>query len=1186
VAGRKREMPKIGLSVWRWTRKGVKPIQTTSSIGRRRPSFEILEERWVLDAALPNIFPGLALHLGNVGPASVVIGDLNEDGNPDLVTANSLADTISVFLGEGDGRFTSAQYAVGDLPIDVEMADFDGDGHMDLVVSNAGDNSLSLLFGTSEGTFGEEVRWSLASSSRNLAVGDFDGDGHPDIAAILVGDDGTSVTVFTSQGDGSFDLLFESPAGISPDALTAADVNGDGRLDLIVGNFGSIDVYLSKEDGTFESVSTATPIRTDSLAVADFDGDGLLDVAVCERGSPYLIVGLGRGDGGFDLLPTETFDGPVQCVLTGDFNEDMTMDLVLVVGDGTILSLTGRGDGSLEAHIPSGPSAAWGSAAGSVGDINRDGHLDVITVSDRDISVVFGNGTGAFPSRQSYPAGHIPSRVRQADLDNDGWPDLLVANWLGGDVSIFLNDRTGNFVEKGRYPIGSYMGAVAAADFNEDGHADFAAVDRANGQVAVFLGIGGGQFSPGSRLAVGQGPSDVVAADFNGDGHLDLAVCNQGSNDVSVLLGQGDGAFQTQARFAVGSNPFSLAASDFNGDGRMDLISANWDSADVSILLGNGDGTFQTELRYTMGDGSRSVAVGDFNGDGFVDVATGNRQDHSISVRLGNGDGTFGPESRYSVGIFVSHLTVADFDGDGHLDVATTNSDSNDVAILFGNGDGTFLSNLRFSAGESPEALAAVDVDRNGRIDLVVLNQLADTITVLRNLLPDRYSVHDVGIVDDLTISDLSAPELTGTVFQVTRARNGFLTVIAESVDIPGSITLRLFDENPFENPEATLLAQSESTGSQNRLDYEFADEGNSYYVMVSRTDTDFSLRFVNLFAVEVQGEAGALASVFGTDGDDFLVLRPGTSPEVVINGVAYALAQTPDGLTVQGDLGSGQDIVVAYDAVEDDVFYLRPGILKGAISAPIPTSVDAVVGFEEAHVYATGGGQDTAWLYDSSEDGLVDLSVRLKSEPQYRHVKMIGPGMYHRVKLFEVVHGFSTGDNDRAVLFDSSGDDVFSGGYGLSRISGPGYDVTVHNFRSVTAFASQGHDTAALVDSVFKDELHAKAHKHEIFDQVTAGVGYRVTVRAFDYVYAEASTAGDNRDTVKVWPTGWDDLVVISGDVLDHFVVSGAEARRLFRAAGFEFAKLQPTTDSNDRVQLTEPIEISLDISSGWQGT
>ncbi|WP_347243248.1 VCBS repeat-containing protein [Thermogutta sp.] len=208
---------------------------------------------------------------------------------------------------------------------------------------------LSLFFfGTGEGSFGEEVLWSLASSPRDLAVGDFDGDGNPDMAAILVGDDGNFVAVFTSQGDGSFDLLFESPAGISPDALTVADVNCDGRLDLMVGNFRSIDVYLSKEDGTFELVSTPTPIRRDSLAVADFDGDGLVDVAACERGSPYLIVGLGRGDGGFDLLSTETLDRPIECVLTGDFNEDMSMDLVLVVGDGTILSLTGRGDGSFE----------------------------------------------------------------------------------------------------------------------------------------------------------------------------------------------------------------------------------------------------------------------------------------------------------------------------------------------------------------------------------------------------------------------------------------------------------------------------------------------------------------------------------------------------------------------------------------------------------------------------------------------------------------------------------------------------------------------------------------------------------------------------------------------------------------------------------------------------------------------
>lgn len=1184
MIGRDRAARKLELRDCRSSRKRAGLTTKTCRIGRRKPSFETLEGRWLLDAALPSIFPGLKLHLGNVEPSSVVMGDLNEDGNPDLVTANALADTITVFFGEGDGRFTAAQYAVGDFPLDVELTDFDGDGHLDVVVSNSRDNSLSLFFGFGDGTLGEEARWSMASSPRDLTIGDFDGDGHPDIAAFVVNNDGVYVAIFSYQGDGDFEVMFESPAGISPDALTAADVNCDGRLDLMVGNLGSIDAYLAGEDGTFQAVSTPTLFRSNSVAAADFDGDGLVDVAACERGSPHLIVGLGRGDGGFDLLPSQTFDQSVLHVLTGDFNDDGSEDLALFDAEGTILSLIGRGDGTFETRIPLGPSVSGAIAVGIAGDVNHDGHLDVVTANAYDVSVILGDGSGAFSYRRVFAAGRTPSRVHRADLNNDGWPDLLVANWLGGDVSIFLNDRSGNFVEDGRYPVAPYMGAVTSGDFNGDGLPDFAAVDRLNGQVAVFLGHDTGGFTPGSQFAVGQNPSDVVAADFNSDDRLDLAVCNQGGNDVSILLGQGDGTFQTQARFAVGENPFSLATADFNGDGWVDLISANWDSDDVSIILGNGDGTFQAEQRYAMGDGSRSVALGDFNGDGVVDVATGNRQDHSVSVRLGNGDGTLGTESRYPVGNFVTDLTVADFDGDGHPDIAATNGESQDVAILFGNGDGTFLPEVRFSVGERPEALVAVDVDRDGRVDLVVLNQSADTLAVLNNLMPDRFLVRNVGPVDDLTIPQLSVPESIDTVFQVTPVRNGFLTVLAEGVKIPGSLVLRLYDDNPFENPEATLLAKSELAGNQDRLDFEYAEGGQPYYVTVSGNDSDFSLRFVNLFTVEPQGESGTLISVFGTDRDDSLVLRLGSTPEVLINGVSYAPQDVPDFLSVQGDLGPGQDIVVACDGHGDDVFYLRPGSLEAVIPAPVPVIVDAVAGFEEAHIYATGGGRDTAWLYDSSEAGLTDLSVRFKSEPQYRHVKMMALGMYHRVKLFEVVHGFAVGDNDHAVFFDSSGDDTFTGGFGSSRMSGPGYDVTAHNFQSVTSFASLGRDTAALVDSVFKDEFHAKAHKYEIFDQVTGGARYRVTVRSFDHVYANASTPGANRDTVKLWPTTGDDLVVINGDVLDHFFVSGDEFRWLCRTVGFEFAKLQPTAESNDRVQLTEPVQVSLDIGNGWE--
>ena len=613
---------------------------------------------------------------------------------------------------------------------------------------------------------------------------------------------------------------------------------------------------------------------------------------------------------------------------------------------------------------------------------------------------------------------------------------------------------------------------------------------------------------------------------------------------------------------------------------------ANWLGGDISIFLNDRRGHFLENGRYPVGSSVGAVTGGDFNGDGFVDVATGNRQDHSVTVRLGNDDGTFDAEARYPVGNFVSDVTVADFNGDGHLDIATTNSGSNDVAILYGKGDETFLSAIRFTAGESPEALTAIDVDRNGRVDLVVLNQLTDSLTVLKNLLPDRYLINDLGAVSDVTIPNLSASNPANVVFEVTAARNGVLTILAESVEIPGSVTVQLFDDNPFENPGATLVAESEATGSQTRLDYEFAEGGQSYYVIVSEIDTEFSLRFINLLAVQPQRETGTLVSIFGTDRDDFLVLKAGAVPGVVINGVAYGVPDMPGPLTVQGDLGPGGDILVAYDGEGDDLFDLRPGSLKAVIPAPTAITIDAIVAFEEAHIYATSGGQNTARLYDSAEDAPVGLSVRLKSEPQCSHVKTIGPDMYYRVKRFEVVHGFATGDDDRAIFFDSSGDDTFSGGYGLSRMSGPGYDVLVHNFRTVTAFASQGLDRAALVDSVFKDECHAKAAKHEIFDQVTGKARYRVTVRAFDYVFAEASTAGNNRDTVKLWPTVGDDLVAINGDVVDHFWVSASQLRWLFRAVGFEFAKLQPTTSSNDRVQLTEPVEISLDIGSGWQVT
>jgi hypothetical protein len=179
---------------------------------------------------------------------------------------------------------------------------------------------------------------------------------------------------------------------------------------------------------------------------------------------------------------------------------------------------------------------------------------------------------------------------------------------------------------------------VAVGDFDDDGTPDLAVANLGSNTVSVLLGNGNGSFQAPRSYAAGSKPQSVAAGDFNGDGVPDLAVANAGSypytdGSVSVLLGNGDGTFRAAVSYAAGTAPTSVAVGDFNGDGLLDLAVA--DAGGVRVLLGNGDGTFRTTpISYVSGVSPNSVAVADFNGDGWPDLAVANFASNDVSLLL------------------------------------------------------------------------------------------------------------------------------------------------------------------------------------------------------------------------------------------------------------------------------------------------------------------------------------------------------------------------------------------------------------------------------------------------------------------------------------------------------------------------------------------------------------------------
>jgi len=648
-------------------------------------------------------------------PLAIVTADFNGDGKLDLAVVNSSANTVSILLGNGDGTFSGqVSYATGANPQGIVAADFNSDGNVDLAVVNENDSTVSILLGNGDGTFRARATIDVDYVPTSIASGDFNGDGKTDL--ITANKDpnyekGPTVTVLLSQGNGSFtreDTVMGIGEGIPVGSIVVGDFNRDGKLDAVVLIPGSGFEFLQGQgDGTFLG-HQVLPINVNnedfsasSLVAADLNHDGKLDLVA--SGYATMAVLLGVGDGTFQLGPyLGNGLGPV--LLAADINGDAVPDLVF--GDSSIWVLLGNGDGTFGItpsynllpvyNISLYPIDGIQSGPAVSGDFNGDGKADVAVfeynMGTGVIAVALGKGDGTFQAPVSSSAPEVLSTVPiVADINGDGKMDLVA--W-SGTISLFLGNGDGTFqpVIQVPTPPNPVTPGLAVGDFNGDGKPDLAIVTSPNsseGQdnVQILLGQGNGTFTTGSavslesaaQLSLGRyfaGATYLVAADFNHDGKIDIAAAD--TETVAVLLGKGDGTFQNPVFYNCQVN-FSCAgymvAADVNGDGNMDLVTSNYQG--VSVFLGNGDGTFQTNLDSNFGAGMGNVlAVGDFNGSGRLDLAS---QD---TISMGNGDGTFQPP--HALGIGSTATAVGDFNSDGILDLEIDTQLNNVVPFLDG----------------------------------------------------------------------------------------------------------------------------------------------------------------------------------------------------------------------------------------------------------------------------------------------------------------------------------------------------------------------------------------------------------------------------------------------------------------------------------------------------------------------
>ena len=624
-------------------------------------------------------------------------------------------------------------------------ADFNGDGHLDLAtIPNASSTEVLLLSGRG-GTdrFGPPIGVSLPGVVDQVTVGDFNGDTKPDLVVNFddFGQQTGRIAILINNGTGQFAAPKIVTVQGDPSLPIFADLNNDGKLDLVVALFtgvigGRVEVLLGDGAGGLTQAGSffTQSFNQHEVLIGDFNEDGKADLALPGQSSGTIDIMLGDGTGAFAGGINRSTGGS-SMLTAGDFNNDGHLDIL----SGNRMML---GTGTADFNAPIVVPIPENTFAAITGDLNKDTNVDLVVSTFGGLTILLGDGNGNLTRAKSYTSGAIgfsgQSFAVFGDFNEDGHIDLAATQRSG--IGIMLGDGTGGFHDALSYSsVLTSPRGVVVVDFNNDGMKDFAALGQPSGGfpfgagVEVALGDGAGNFTRKSFSDFGfQATSRIATADFNGDGKADLAVTRPADGRVYILINDGTGGFAANGNsvpnFFVGFQPSAIKNGDFNNDNKADLVVITPQTNNFSVMLGDGTGGFSTITGIQL-QGTSSfyddVDVGDFNADGKQDLAVVRSGSNIVNVLQGNGFGFFSNYATAPTPSTPISVVVKDLNGDGKPDIAATSSGSQGitrqayVTVLINNGAGGF--NAADYPNLDAEGMIGVgDFNNDNQPDLVV----------------------------------------------------------------------------------------------------------------------------------------------------------------------------------------------------------------------------------------------------------------------------------------------------------------------------------------------------------------------------------------------------------------------------------------------------------------------------------
>ena len=729
------------------------------------------------------------IDFGYSPPKTVLASDLTGDGITDLVVATSTSrdnfsgssvtfEPILLLTGRGDGTYDPPVPLTVAGSFDeqfIQVADWNNDGSPDLVIGGLTylvlggvvKNEYVILLNDGHGHFSDAPDTPIPlptfadgsySAFTVTSIVDLDRDGLPEIVHSGYSPSGYSgesvLEVIGRDPFVGYSALTQMTTGqfgfVAPVELYFADLNGDGKKDIIARHYGyyvldpGITVNLSTPTGYAPGQKILSPAGPPlTVATGDFTGDGLMDIATTFSNYLNEIGGYGvhdgdviqilKGDGhgGFVEQPVIPFHHlDISIAAAGDVNHDGLTDFVFIDSPGT----------------------------GQIGSFSFD------YVTELSSWTWLADGQGGFRPSTTVPIPlattdqSTPVSIRLSDLDSDGLLDLVLGSDALGQVRLAYNDGTGSMRPSaaalptvGTGPPRSFdlkTSHQVFADFNNDGRQDFVTIENSY-VVQLYLGIPGGGFAPGASTlpSVSLGAITWVrSCDLNNDGLPDLIIGNSGEY-TQILLGRGDGTFRQNVPLlhADGSQIGGATLGDVNGDGKLDAVitlGVEGHLSGYAVAFGDGTGklTYNANtlvpfvLPYPNSVNDVFAMVADFDGDGKLDLlvpnALQNDSTYTLTIYRGRGNGTFTPGAIIDQGPGhpdTSFLT-GDFNNDGKLDIVGHEGSASTVHFYLGNGSGGYQKatalDLSIAVGSAssyqmgPFSLVAGDFNGDGKLDL------------------------------------------------------------------------------------------------------------------------------------------------------------------------------------------------------------------------------------------------------------------------------------------------------------------------------------------------------------------------------------------------------------------------------------------------------------------------------------